>query len=430
MKDNVTNLFRFPSKTDAYYKTINITSLLDTTLSWKAKGLHVYLLTRPENWKVYMQDLFNRSEDGERSVREGIKELMAKSYIYQVKYQLNGRFNWTFLVYSEPTVCPTPKEIKELLCSEKQHVQNAHVVFVTLSINNKLLDKEEISKDISLSDSNESQIETPVIEERIKRTTPTSIKAKLIAQKGEPKIPKTIVKNNYVEYWNSLPNAVKHAPGTLAYKSAAKNIKDLLSGDFKLRSFDLDFLAKCSYDLEMDVPSFSRTEILNGLQRLSLLLTPGYWPENKNSYRSMGLSKLIYNPTTGKSMFLHVLANPPKLLSDMLSCNSQFKSIAEKFCMDNKLTELNKAVKFMDEIAVRFKKIPENAFEQGDFGYFCPTVEKFIEHFAFTYLNRQSWIKQMSVNFLDPKGTVFAAYVKKTWHYNTSSAGSLDKFLL
>jgi len=51
-------------------------SILDNpNLSWKAKGLLCYLLSKPDNWKVRTEDLVNRSTDGKTAVWSALNEL-------------------------------------------------------------------------------------------------------------------------------------------------------------------------------------------------------------------------------------------------------------------------------------------------------------------------------------------------------------------
>jgi len=54
--------------------------LEDTRISYKAKGLLAYLLSRPPDWKVMMEDLINRSTDGREAVQSALKELEACGY--------------------------------------------------------------------------------------------------------------------------------------------------------------------------------------------------------------------------------------------------------------------------------------------------------------------------------------------------------------
>ena len=44
-------------------------------LSWKAKGILAYLLSKPDNWKVIVKDLVNHATDGKSAVYSGLNEL-------------------------------------------------------------------------------------------------------------------------------------------------------------------------------------------------------------------------------------------------------------------------------------------------------------------------------------------------------------------
>ncbi|GGG08523.1 helix-turn-helix domain-containing protein [Paenibacillus aceti] len=69
------------SKRDSSYAIIDPYFLSDERLSWKAKGLLGYLLSKPSDWRVYVSDLVKRSKDGKDAVYSAIKELEAAGYI-------------------------------------------------------------------------------------------------------------------------------------------------------------------------------------------------------------------------------------------------------------------------------------------------------------------------------------------------------------
>lgn len=54
----------------------------DDRLSWKAKGLLGYLLSRPDNWKVNKADLQKRAKDGRDSMQNAIGELRNHGYLH------------------------------------------------------------------------------------------------------------------------------------------------------------------------------------------------------------------------------------------------------------------------------------------------------------------------------------------------------------
>lgn len=88
------------------YVMLNKTCLCDEKLSWKAKGLHSYLLSLPDDWKIYIEDLKNRSKDGRDSTTTAINELIALGYIKRTpsKDEKTGKFKggYDYEVYEMP----------------------------------------------------------------------------------------------------------------------------------------------------------------------------------------------------------------------------------------------------------------------------------------------------------------------------------------
>ena len=76
----------------------------NAALSWKAKGILAYLLSRPDDWVINMTDLQRRSIDGESSVRSGVKELESAGYITRaVERDDHGKITkHIFTVFEKP----------------------------------------------------------------------------------------------------------------------------------------------------------------------------------------------------------------------------------------------------------------------------------------------------------------------------------------
>lgn len=76
----------------------------DSNLSWKAKGILLYLLSRPDDWQIYETELEKHSSDGLSGIKSGIKELEEIGYIQRNrKRDENGRLNgYEYLVYEQP----------------------------------------------------------------------------------------------------------------------------------------------------------------------------------------------------------------------------------------------------------------------------------------------------------------------------------------
>lgn len=79
--------------------------LSDKQLSWKAKGILVYLLSKPDDWVTYLTDIENQSTDGRDSVSSGVKELLSAGYLERKQLREKGRFKgWEYSVYECPNV--------------------------------------------------------------------------------------------------------------------------------------------------------------------------------------------------------------------------------------------------------------------------------------------------------------------------------------
>jgi len=53
----------------------------DRELSWKAKGIMVYLISKPDTWKTRRLDLIRNSPEGRWAVDSGLHELEEKGYL-------------------------------------------------------------------------------------------------------------------------------------------------------------------------------------------------------------------------------------------------------------------------------------------------------------------------------------------------------------
>jgi len=100
----------------------------DKRLSYKAKGILVYILSKPDDWKVVIRDLINNAADGKASIYAGLKEL--ERYGYYVKEPVrdeDGRriLDWTSIVYEVPVFDEKEEVEKEEV--EKEEVENQEV---------------------------------------------------------------------------------------------------------------------------------------------------------------------------------------------------------------------------------------------------------------------------------------------------------------
>ena len=78
------------------------TLLEDSRLSWKAKALLCYLLSRPDNWKINKTDIQNRAIDGRESMQSGLNELKEIGYLHIYRNKLeNGQFDGWIWEYDD-----------------------------------------------------------------------------------------------------------------------------------------------------------------------------------------------------------------------------------------------------------------------------------------------------------------------------------------
>lgn len=86
------------------FTILDNTCIRDNQLSWKSKGLHTYLMSLPEDWKICLSDLIKRSIDGRDSVTSAIRELESRGYIQRdVQRTEKGCFkNFCYMVFESP----------------------------------------------------------------------------------------------------------------------------------------------------------------------------------------------------------------------------------------------------------------------------------------------------------------------------------------
>lgn len=93
------------------YTVIDNRILEDSRLSFKARGLLCYLLSRPDNWQVNDAHLSTIGPDGEAATRSALKELEETAYLLRIKRKgERGRFEWDTYVYDEPQKSAPPQD--------------------------------------------------------------------------------------------------------------------------------------------------------------------------------------------------------------------------------------------------------------------------------------------------------------------------------
>lgn len=105
MSEKSKTIFRTMKDKDNPFVMIDRRPLENPSLSWKAKGILSYILSRPDNWTVQIGDLVKRSTDKAFAIRGAIKELIAAGHIYRREERdaKTGRFlRYVLEVYELP----------------------------------------------------------------------------------------------------------------------------------------------------------------------------------------------------------------------------------------------------------------------------------------------------------------------------------------
>lgn len=79
------SMFRVEKDRDKPYVVLDKKFLNDVNLSMKAKGLLAYLLSLPDDWQIYENEIVQHHKDGRDSLKSAIKELMDNNYIERTR---------------------------------------------------------------------------------------------------------------------------------------------------------------------------------------------------------------------------------------------------------------------------------------------------------------------------------------------------------
>lgn len=91
-------------KVEKYFRAANAV-FEDEWLSWEARGLMGYLLSKPDNWQVRLHDLVRRGPAGEHKIRRMLKGLEWLGYLRRKRARrLDGTFTWSFIIFEDPAL--------------------------------------------------------------------------------------------------------------------------------------------------------------------------------------------------------------------------------------------------------------------------------------------------------------------------------------
>lgn len=101
------------------YVTMNRTSLKDERLSWKAKGLHAYMLSMPDDWEFYDTELERHAKDGRDALKSAIKELKEHGYLIRKQIRKkDGKIAYETTVVEKPLTDNPSTDNPQVLSTE------------------------------------------------------------------------------------------------------------------------------------------------------------------------------------------------------------------------------------------------------------------------------------------------------------------------
>ena len=85
------------------YSVVHNDLIEDKRISFKARGLLIYLLSKPDHWRTTAAYLASVSPDGIHAVRTGLQELELYGYVKRLKKQnASGQWATQTVVFDQP----------------------------------------------------------------------------------------------------------------------------------------------------------------------------------------------------------------------------------------------------------------------------------------------------------------------------------------
>ncbi len=100
-------------KKDERYFTASNEPFQDKRMSWETRGLIGYLLTKPNNWQVRIEDLIKQGPAGITKLRRMLAEARLYGYMNRIRVTLDhGVFDWITEVFESPSQNPRPASVR------------------------------------------------------------------------------------------------------------------------------------------------------------------------------------------------------------------------------------------------------------------------------------------------------------------------------
>lgn len=293
------------------YKTIKLDCINDKNISWRAKGLHSYLISRPDGWEIWEKDLVNRSTEGRDAMRAARAELINSNYLYLIeKRDRNGRF-CGIIHFTLETPEENKNKVWEMFTEGIENDENSYKIRSNsplpenpspvnptpdkpMPVNHPLSKNKEYSKSKDSSKNKE-------LKKVVNSSEFTNCDTDNCTEVFNKKTTSEIIKNKYVNYWNTKEYLRKHLPDKMSYQNAAKKFNLIEAGMFgkvyELSEQYMEINHITKEDLFRKVPA---EEIFEAIDRFDRMHRPEYG-DTKGYPKDC--DKFLFNPGKGTSFF-------------------------------------------------------------------------------------------------------------------------------
>lgn len=203
------------------YTVVNNTSLHDERLSWKAKAIHLFMLSRPDNWVFRSMELTQWAKDGRDAFNSGLKELQQFGYVKKVRRRnARGEFEWLTTVYEIPCM-DNPSTENPCMANpsmETPQLLNTNLVSTNL-VNTDLLNNDDEQDAFTFYQVNGFGKLTTYIKNKIEKWI-NQIGQELVIHAMKRAIENNVFRWSYVE--TTLQNWLQQQVKTIAQAEAAK----------------------------------------------------------------------------------------------------------------------------------------------------------------------------------------------------------------
>ena len=105
---------RLIKRTNDNYTNISNILARDKRLTWKARGIFLYMWSQADNWQFYVREIASHAVDGERALTSGLKELEEYGYLIR-KHRIAKHGGFTgmdWILTDRPEINKTSEEHK------------------------------------------------------------------------------------------------------------------------------------------------------------------------------------------------------------------------------------------------------------------------------------------------------------------------------